>query len=201
MAWSDLRHWDPMLSSPREMLFAIVNILDVLPCCENSWKHRLLVCLMLLFRWWSFLSLEWLWVEALDGNSCAPPSAGVLLPRRRKGTDCLGCCCWTKAGCRGSCLLCILSERYLGHSIVFKLKVEFLFVKGNCFAVDKAFAGFLEVNWDSFIVHLWGKEEHFDRGLMQVPDSVSSQAILFYHVIELLSEDVVLHFLFVDLLC
>ena len=41
-----------------------------------------------------------------------------------------------------------------GHSAVSKLKVEFLFGEGDCFAVDKAFAGFLEVNWDSFIVHL-----------------------------------------------
>ncbi len=38
------------------------------------------------------------------------------------------------------CVSCQKSD--FGHSMVFKLKVEFLFGKGDCFAVDKAFAGF-----------------------------------------------------------
>ncbi len=38
------------------------------------------------------------------------------------------------------CVSCWKAD--FGHSTVFKLKVESLFGKSNCFAVDKLFAGF-----------------------------------------------------------
>ncbi len=153
MAWSDLRHWAQTLSLPRKMLFVICEHFQLF---HHVMKIHESVDFLFVWRFYfidghSFPLSEYE-LELFMAILVLFHRQGFCFQEGERGIITWGVAAGPKQGAKVHvcCVSCWKAD--FSYSVVFKLKVEFLFRKGDCFAVGKAFAGFWEINWNCFIV-------------------------------------------------
>lgn len=162
-----LRHRDPMLRSPKKMLFVVVTLATV--PAGSSWKLiggcGLPDYLMLWFLWPSSLDLGLGLAGGWDGGSCAQRLRLVQPPLKRKESDCLGCC-WRNEPEDTVTM-------YPGETLaLFKLWV-FNWLLSSC----SARATFLLAGIDRFVGDLvaaqsWCEEDHLSGLVIEVFESI-----------------------------
>ena len=194
-----LRHWDPMLSLPKRMSVAIVNIRSCSCCLRKLIWGWTSYYLMLWFFWLTPLDLGLVSAGGLGGDSLLGGSDwfdfgkkewrviawGVAAgPDQRAGIH-IGYACWQKAD--------------LIQAIRFELVVELLLGESHCLVVYYLLAG---INWfvmNIFVVQSWSKEDHLDGRVMEVFELILACFFYFDHVFYLLHDDLIPLFLFVCL--
>ena len=85
------------------------------------------------------------------------------------------------------------------QAMIFELVVQLLLGESHRLAVYYSLAGIDQFIGDLFVDQGWCEEDHLDGRVMEVFETILACSFLFYHVFELLCEDLILIFLFVCL--